>query len=114
MPAPVSPLRGEEPMGDLPLTHGLRHGLTISHPCRGEEDGYLIGINLAESSSMLIRLKDSDINAIVYLTQAQETMYPEKDIKPEQKTLKGFIWLEDQRPKSKFDIFRKTELSTID
>jgi hypothetical protein len=77
-----------------------------------EDDGYLIGVNLAEASSMLIRLKDSEISAIVYLTQAQETMYPEKDVKPEQKKLKGFIWLENLRPKNKLDIFTKPE-STV-
>lgn len=70
-----------------------------------EDDGYLIGVNLSEASSMLIRLKNSQISAIVYLTQAQETMYPQKDIKPEQKKLKGFNWLEYLRPKNKFDIF---------
>lgn len=79
-----------------------------------EEDGYLIGINLAEASSMLIRLKDSQISAIVYLTQAQETMYPQKEIKPEQKKLKGFLWLEGQRPKNKLDIFTKTETASAE
>ena len=29
-----------------------------------EDDGYLIGVNLAESSSMIIRLKDNDIHNI--------------------------------------------------
>jgi len=76
-----------------------------------EDDGYLIGVNLAEASSMLIRLKDSEISAIVYLTTAQETMYPEIEVKPEQKKLKGFMWLDDQRPKNKLDIFRKSEES---
>ncbi|HEY9113204.1 MAG TPA: OstA-like protein [Bacteroidales bacterium] len=79
-----------------------------------EEDGYLIGINLAEASSMLIRLKNSEISAIVYLTQAQETMYPQNEIKPEQKKLKGFLWLENQRPKNKMDIFRKTETASTE
>jgi lipopolysaccharide export system protein LptA len=76
-----------------------------------EDDGYLIGVNLAEASSMLIRLKDSEISAIVYLTQALETMYPQEDIKLEQKKLKGFLWLEKLRPKNRLDIFIKPEIT---
>ncbi|MCF6169923.1 MAG: hypothetical protein L3J66_02980 [Bacteroidales bacterium] len=71
-----------------------------------EEDGYLIGINLAESSTMDIRLVNSQVNAISYQTKAVEKMYPEKDYPQDQKTLKGFSWQESLRPLSKYDIFR--------
>lgn len=79
-----------------------------------EEDGYLIGVNLAEASSMLIRLKDSQISAIVYLTQALETMYPIEEIRPEQKRLKGFLWLDTIRPKNKWDIYSQTDYSSAE
>ena len=79
-----------------------------------EDDGYLIGVNLSEASSMLIRLKNSEISAIVYLTQAQETMYPQEEITPEQKKLKGFIWLENLRPKNKLDIFSIPEMTLVE
>ncbi len=70
-----------------------------------EDDGYLIGINLAEASSMDIRLVNSEVNAISYKTKAMEKMYPEKDFPPEMRTLKGFSWQEDLRPQNKYDIF---------
>jgi len=79
-----------------------------------EEDGYLIGVNLAEASSMLIRLKDSQINTIVYLSQPQETMYPREDIKPEQEKLKGFLWLDKLRPKNKLDIYSNKDSSSAE
>ncbi|RLD39743.1 MAG: hypothetical protein DRI89_13290 [Bacteroidetes bacterium] len=71
-----------------------------------EEDGYLIGINLSESSTMDIRLLNSEMNAISYQTKAVEKMFPEKDFPANQKTLKGFSWQETLRPRDKHDIFR--------
>ncbi len=72
-----------------------------------EEDGYLIGINVAESSTMEIRFKSSEIQNLSYQTQASENMYPEKDLPPEQRQLKGFSWQHKERPLGKWDIFRK-------
>ena len=70
-----------------------------------EEDGYLIGINLSESSEMLIRLENNDVRSINYLSQPQEVMYPETDVPQERTKLKGFSWQELLRPISKEDIF---------
>ncbi len=70
-----------------------------------EDDGYLIGINLAESSTMTIRLKDNQLKTINYKTQAKEVMYPEKELAPAAQKLKGFIWKEELRPKEVTDIF---------
>jgi hypothetical protein len=70
-----------------------------------EEDGYLIGVNLSESSTMLIRLEDNDVKSLNYQTEAEEVMYPEIDFPAEMKRLKGFNWQELLRPKTKEDIF---------
>jgi len=70
-----------------------------------EEDGYLIGVNLSESSTMLIRLEDNDVKSLNYQTKAEEVMYPEIDFPAEMKRLKGFNWQEILRPKTKEDIF---------
>ena len=75
-----------------------------------EEDGYLIGINLAESSSMIIRLKDNDVYNINYQSKPIEIMYPEKGIPEDMKRLKGFNWQEVLRPKTKEDIFKKVQV----
>ena len=74
-----------------------------------EEDGYLIGINRAEASTMTIRLKNNQLRAIVYFSDAKETMYPEKDLPPAEQRLKGFVWKEELRPKEVADIFEKDE-----
>lgn len=72
-----------------------------------EEDHTLVGINLAQSSTMLIKLVDSEINAIRYFSNPNEVMYPEEELPEGDSKLKGFKWLEDIRPKDKHDIFRK-------
>lgn len=70
-----------------------------------EDDGYLIGVNLAESSSMIIRLKDNDVDNINYQSNPIEVMYPEKDLHADMRKLKGFNWQEILRPKTKEEIF---------
>jgi lipopolysaccharide export system protein LptA len=74
-----------------------------------EDDKRLIGINLAKSSTMLIRLEDNAIKGISYFSGPTETMYPEKDLPKAEAILRGFQWLEQQRPTDKNDIFRKIE-----
>ena len=70
-----------------------------------EDDGSLIGINVASSKNMKILMKDKNISKIKYFEGIDETLYPEKDIKESDRYLEGFLWLEELRPKSKEDIF---------
>ncbi len=72
-----------------------------------DDQKHLVGINKAESSYMVIRVKNNEIKAINYVEQASETMYPEKDLPPDGRILKGFSWHETLRPRSKYDIFKK-------
>lgn len=70
-----------------------------------EEDGYLIGIDLAESSSMTIRISDSEIQNISYQLAVDEDMFPEKELSPQETKLKDFSWQRQIRPKNKMEIF---------
>ena len=72
-----------------------------------EEDGTLIGINKSVSSKMTILLSDSKVQEIKYFENPEADLYPEKDLSPKDILLKGFIWLQDLRPKNKDDIFTK-------
>ncbi|HQQ12557.1 MAG TPA: OstA-like protein [Bacteroidales bacterium] len=74
-----------------------------------EDDGNLVGINLARSSTMSIKLEENTIKGITYFSSPAEVMYPLKDLPREESVLKGFKWLSDQRPSDKNDIFRKVE-----
>ncbi len=74
-----------------------------------EEDGYLIGVDIAESSSMTIRIKNNDIQTISYQSTVDEDMFPESELSEEETKLKGFSWQNLLRPVSKHDIFRNDD-----
>ncbi len=67
----------------------------------------IIGLNKAESSNIIIYLKDSKVNKIAFITSPEGKLLPLLDIKEEDKQLPGFIWLDEIRPKSVYDIFIK-------
>jgi len=74
-----------------------------------DEDNNLIGINRAEASTMIIKLKDGEISTVSYNEEPKETTYPPEKFPPEGRKLKGFSWQEDIRPKDKYDIYRHPE-----
>ncbi len=71
-----------------------------------EEDRTLIGINTVVSSDMLIYLENNQLKSITFLTNPDAHTYPEKDLPAEERKLKSFKWVEEQRPRVKSDIFR--------
>jgi lipopolysaccharide export system protein LptA len=71
-----------------------------------EEDGSLIGINMSISSYMNIALEDNKVKGITYTEKPDAVLHPEKELSPEQMILRNFIWIEDERPNKKNDIFR--------
>ena len=77
-----------------------------------DEQGFLIGINRAEASTMEIRLKGGEIYTVSYNEDPKETTYPPDKFPPEGRRLKGFSWQEDIRPQSKYDIYRRVEKTT--
>ncbi len=70
----------------------------------------LIGINKAVSSSMLIKLKDNEINEISFIQEPEAELSPDETIPENARKLKGFIWRSDERFGEKEDIFRKSPL----
>ena len=78
------------------------NGQTIYY---AKDQGELIGINHAESSDLIIYLKDSKINRINLIMAPKATLYPPEGSEEIETKLKGFIWLEKFRPASKEDIF---------
>jgi lipopolysaccharide export system protein LptA len=72
-----------------------------------DEQQKFIGVNVAESSDMDIKLKDSGIHSISFLKKPKATMYPIGELDPiEELRYKGFKWLINLRPRSKEDIYR--------
>lgn len=74
-----------------------------------EEDKTLIGINTAVSSDMLIFLDSNKLKSITFIEKPEASTIPEKDYPENERLLKGFKWLESDRPRSPKDIFRRKE-----
>ena len=70
-----------------------------------DEKGFLIGINKALASDMSILLNNRQIKDILYFTKPDATLYPEKEISPDELKLKGFRWVTEKRPMNRNDIF---------
>ncbi|MCF8366502.1 MAG: hypothetical protein K9H16_12010 [Bacteroidales bacterium] len=73
-----------------------------------EEDGNLIGINKAVSSSMEIWIEDRQVVDIYYFDNPDAQLYPESELPADQYFLRDFKWLKDDRPINKYDIFKWT------
>ncbi len=73
---------------------------------REEETKALTGINKAMASNMVILLEDRQIVSILYLGNPKAVLYPEFDITLDERVLKGFQWLEKNRPRTKEEIFK--------
>lgn len=71
-----------------------------------EENGDLIGVNKTLSSDMNIYLTDNELQKITPIRNVEAHMYPESELPEDDKKMKGFKWIEGQRPMKKEDIFR--------
>lgn len=103
--AKYNQIRGKEMYGyirnnQLHKVDVFGNGQTIYYT-KDKED--VVGVNFAESSDLVIYMKDNNPSRIVFLKKPSGTMYPPEDL--EETKLKDFQWLEELRPKSKNDIF---------
>ncbi len=69
------------------------------------DDNDLIGINKTICSYIRMTLDNSDIEEITFYTDPDGDIFPEKDLPPNSRKLKGFIWRGDERIHTKDDIF---------
>ena len=71
-----------------------------------DEEDKFIGVNVAESSDINIRLADEAIQSISFINQPKATMHPMGELDPvTELRYRGFVWLIDQRPLSKEAVF---------
>ena len=80
------------------------------------DQGELVGIDKTLSSSLKLELKDQEITDIYYYNQVSGNTYPEEELPPNARSLKGFEWREEERIMSKEDLLTnrpKFELPVI-
>jgi len=64
-----------------------------------------IGFNYIESTDLTLYFKEQKLNNITYQIKPNSVTTPFDKMKEENKYLKGFLWLNNKRPKNKNDIY---------
>jgi lipopolysaccharide export system protein LptA len=100
---------------ELHLINVVGNSETLYYARNEKEE--LIGINKAVSSSMLIKLKDNEINEISFIQDPEAELSPQETIPENARKLKGFVWRNNERFSKKEDIFedssKKETLNSI-
>lgn len=74
-----------------------------------DENEKIIGVNKAVSDIIDIRFKDKEINKVVFISEVNGTTYPPSQLPEDEKTLRNFKWRENERPKTKEELFEKEQ-----
>ncbi len=64
-----------------------------------------IGINTTDCSDITLFFKENELDGITFHTKPAAIMHPMEKITEKEKLLKGFLWRENEQPKSKRDVF---------
>ncbi len=65
----------------------------------------LIGVNKATADVIDMRFVNKELNRVIFVSQVKGAMYPVSQVPEEDKQLRNFKWLEEKRPKTKFELF---------
>ena len=70
-----------------------------------DEDSAYTGINESKCDIIDIYFAEQELRKVVFRSSVTGTIWPIKQKDPSEMRLPGFRWLDDRRPKTKFDLF---------
>lgn len=70
------------------------------------EEQELVGIDKSKSGRINIQLSNNTIDEMRLLQQVDGSIYPEEDFPQNASKLRGFVWRDEERPKSVEDLFK--------
>jgi len=70
-----------------------------------DEDNKFVGVNQATSDIIDMYFQEKKPQKVVFRSNLKGTTYPMRQVNHEELKLRGFKWLEELRPKSKYDLF---------
>jgi hypothetical protein len=70
-----------------------------------DENNAFVGMNSATADIIDMYFIDKDLNRVVFRNQITGVFGPISQVPEEKKILRNFKWLEDKRPKTKFELF---------
>ena len=100
-------LYGKFEEGDLRFVNIVGNSEVI-HFVRNEK-GNLIGIEKTTCSEIHFVIKDGQIQSSKFINQPDGQTYPPSQLPENARKLRGFLWREIEKPRSKHDIFLSDE-----
>lgn len=70
-----------------------------------DKDSAYSGINQTQSDVMDVFFNNGDLSKVVLRSAVKGTLWPIKQKEPSEMRLKNFQWLEERRPKTKYELF---------
>jgi len=70
-----------------------------------DDSSKFVGANQATADVIDMYFANREPQRVVFRNNLTGTMYPMRQINPDEMRLRGFKWLEDRRPKTKYDLF---------
>lgn len=70
-----------------------------------DDDSAYTGINQSNSDIIDMYFKNKELDRVVFRSAVTGTIWPIRQKKPEDMKLPGFRWLEERRPKTKYEMF---------
>jgi lipopolysaccharide export system protein LptA len=67
----------------------------------------VVGVNNATGDIIDMRFADKELKKVVFIRDVTGTMYPIRQVPEEKKQLRDFKWLEEKRPKTKYELFEE-------
>ncbi|MAZ73122.1 MAG: OstA-like protein [Flavobacteriaceae bacterium] len=102
-------VKGERLIGlftnnELDTVSIIKNAEVIYYP--RNEDNELIGINNTVSSAIELYMKEQQITGTKFIKKGKGKLYPESELPPNARILKGFIWRGDERLNTVNDLFK--------
>lgn len=77
------------------------------------DDDELLGINKTTCSKIRITMANNDVEDLTFFTNPEGDIFPETELPPASRLLKGFIWRGDERILTKDDIFDEDDMNLV-
>jgi len=70
-----------------------------------DDNNALVGINKATGDIIDMRFKEKELKRVIFISDVKGTLFPVNQVSEQDKQLRNFKWLENKRPKTKFELF---------
>ena len=70
-----------------------------------DEDSAYVGVNRSTADVIDMRFANKELNKVVFINDVKGTTTPFRQIKFDEMRLRSFKWLDDRRPKTKYELF---------